>query len=53
MRYRGTEKIAAENSKVKFMGEVIYTVFQGGVRKRPAVLEHIRFCAVVLLISIA
>lgn len=53
MRDRGTETIAAEDSKVKFMGEVRDNVFQGGVRKRPALLEHIRLCAVVLLISVA
>ena len=29
MRDRGTEKIAAEDSKMKFMGEVGDNVFQG------------------------
>jgi hypothetical protein len=52
MRDREKEAIAAENSKLKFMGEVRDNVFQGGVRKRPSLLEHFLLCAVVLMISV-
>jgi hypothetical protein len=52
MRNRGTETIAAEDSKMKFVGEVRDNVFQGGVRKKPAVLEYFRLCAVILLLSV-
>jgi hypothetical protein len=43
MRERGTDLIAAEDSKVKFMREVRDIVFQGGVNKIPAVLNIFGF----------
>jgi len=43
IREIGTDTIAAEDSKVKFMGEVRDNVFEGGVRKRPTVLNIFGF----------